>query len=235
MLWPAALSLSRPIPTSTLRRRKTEAALPLSQRGTALRQRYSSPSPWRLNMNTHMNIWITEQVVFVIHLHALCRACKVFCLGAGSSAEHGLFDRTSEVGQRGVGTQVLPSGSFTEKEWPVSANAPSVCLQSFLLCPCALVPRWLPCWHKDLPFAQMVDSGGPLHHPLNPLIHTYTHTHIHFLCQGSAAPLSVSETQLRPACLNGKKKKKKEWSRETGPRQQRRTDTWKHLTLLLPF
>lgn len=31
-------------------------------------------------MNTHMNIWITEQVVIVIHLHALCRACKVFCL-----------------------------------------------------------------------------------------------------------------------------------------------------------
>lgn len=31
-------------------------------------------------MNTHMNIWITERVVIVIHLHALCRACKVFCL-----------------------------------------------------------------------------------------------------------------------------------------------------------
>lgn len=27
-----------------------------------------------------MNIWITEQVVIVIHLHALCRGCKVFCL-----------------------------------------------------------------------------------------------------------------------------------------------------------
>ena len=27
-----------------------------------------------------MNIWITEQVVIVIHLQALCRACKVFCL-----------------------------------------------------------------------------------------------------------------------------------------------------------
>lgn len=35
---------------------------------------------WRLNMNTHMNIWITEQVGIVIHLQALCRACKVFCL-----------------------------------------------------------------------------------------------------------------------------------------------------------
>lgn len=83
--------------------------------------------------------------------------------GACSSAEHGLSDRTSEVGQRGVGTQVLLSGSFTEKEWPVSANAPSVCLRSFLLCPCALFLQWLPCWHKDLPFAQMVDSRGPPH------------------------------------------------------------------------
>lgn len=81
--------------------------------------------------------------------------------GACSSAEHGLSDRTSEVGQRGVGTQVLLSGSFAEKEWPVSANAPSVCLWSFLLCPCALFLWWLPRWHKDLPFAQMVDSRGP--------------------------------------------------------------------------
>lgn len=81
--------------------------------------------------------------------------------GACSSAEHGLSDRMSEVGQRGVGAQVLLSGSFTKKEWPVSANAPSVCLRSFLLCPCALFPRWLPCRHKDLPFAQMADSRGP--------------------------------------------------------------------------
>lgn len=45
----------------------------------SLSQRCSSPSQWRLNMNTYMNIWITEQVVIVIHLHALCRGCKVFC------------------------------------------------------------------------------------------------------------------------------------------------------------
>lgn len=83
--------------------------------------------------------------------------------GACSSAEHGLSDRMSEVGQRGVGAQVLLSGSSTEKEWPVSANAPSVCLRSFLRCPCALFLQWLPCWHKDLPFAQMADSRGPPH------------------------------------------------------------------------
>lgn len=109
--------------------------------------------------------------------------------GACSSAEHGLSDRMSEVGQRGVGAQVLLSGSFTKKEWPVSANAPSVCLRSFLLCPCALFPRWLPCRHKDLPFAQMADSRGPPPH---------------FLCQWSAAPLSVSEMQLWPICPNEK-------------------------------
>lgn len=67
--------------------------------------------------------------------------------GACSSAEHGLSDRMSEVGQRGVGAQVFLGGSFTEKEWPVSANAPSVCLRSFLLCPRALFLQWLPCWH----------------------------------------------------------------------------------------
>lgn len=91
--------------------------------------------------------------------------------GACSSAEQGLSDRTSEVGQRGEGTQVLLSGSFTEKEWPVSANAPSACLQSFLRCPCALFIQWLPCWHKDLPFAQMVDSRGP---PCYPNTHRHT-------------------------------------------------------------
>lgn len=90
---------------------------------------------------------------------------------ACSSAEHGLSDRMSEVGQRGVGAQVFLSGSFTEKEWPVSANAPSVCLRSFLLCPCALFLQWLPCWHKDLPFAQMADSRGPT-----------PPTHTHFVC-----------------------------------------------------
>lgn len=45
-----------------------------------LSQHFLSPSQWRLNMNTHMNIWISKQVVIVIHLHALCRTCKVFCL-----------------------------------------------------------------------------------------------------------------------------------------------------------
>lgn len=55
-------------------------------------------------------------MVIVIHLHALCRGSKVFCFGACSSAEHGLSDRMSEVGQRGVGAQVLLSGSFTQKE-----------------------------------------------------------------------------------------------------------------------
>lgn len=45
-----------------------------------LSQHFLSPSQWRLNMNTHMNIWINKQVVIVIHLHALCRTCKVFCL-----------------------------------------------------------------------------------------------------------------------------------------------------------
>ena len=93
--------------------------------------------------------------------------------GACSSAEHGLSDRMSEVGQRGVGAQVLLSGSFTEKEWPVSANAPSVCLRSFLPCPCALFLRWLPCWHKDLPFAQMADSRGPQAPPPPPHTHTF--------------------------------------------------------------
>lgn len=45
-----------------------------------LSQHFLSPLQWRLNMNTHMNIWINKQVVIVIHLHALCRTCKVFCL-----------------------------------------------------------------------------------------------------------------------------------------------------------
>lgn len=163
----------------------------------SLSQRCSSPSQWRLNMNTHMNIWITEQVVIVIHLHALCRACKVFCLEPVVLLSMGFLTERLKVGQRGVGAQVLLSGSFTEKEWPVSANAPSVCLLSLLLCPCALFLHWLPCWHKDLPFAQMVDSRGPPPH---------------FLCQWSAAPLSVSEMQLWPICPP----KKNDWSTEMG-------------------
>ncbi|TNN86824.1 hypothetical protein EYF80_003007 [Liparis tanakae] len=40
---------------------------------------------------------------------------QTLLLGACSSAEHGLSDSVSAAGQRGVGAQVLPSGSLTEE------------------------------------------------------------------------------------------------------------------------
>lgn len=52
----------------------------LWQHATASANTFLSPSQWRLTMNTHMNKWINKQVVIVIHLHASCRTCKVFCL-----------------------------------------------------------------------------------------------------------------------------------------------------------
>lgn len=140
---------------------------------------------------------------------------------ACSSAEHGLSDRMSEVGQRGVGAQVFLSGSFTEKEWPVSANAPSVCLRSVLLCPRALFLQWLPCWHKDLPFAQMADSRGPPHPPppLPPHPSTHTLSMLVKCCPPECAwDVALAHTPLRKERLEQRD------GRLYGPTQRRRTD-----------
>jgi len=59
--------------------------------------------------------------------------------------------------------------------------------------PRALFLQRLPCWHKDLPFAQMVDSRPPP-------------PHTHVLCHDSAAPQSVSEMQLWPICPTEEKR-----------------------------
>ena len=188
--WPVALSLSHPVSTSMPEERETEPALPLRQPRPMLFITLAVKAKYE-HTYEYMNNWTSG---YCYSPARTLPSLQSLLFGACSSAEHGLSDRMSEVGQRGVGAQVLLSGSFTEKEWPVSANAPSVCLRSFLPCPCALFLRWLPCWHKDLPFAQMADSRGP----------PPPQTHTHFLSQWSAAPLSVSEMHLWPICPNEK-------------------------------
>lgn len=69
----------RLLPSAYFQRLQTLSQMLPQSTHPSLSQRCSSPSQWRLNMNTYMNIWITEQVVIVIHLHVLCRGCKVFC------------------------------------------------------------------------------------------------------------------------------------------------------------
>lgn len=163
---------------------------------SSLCQCCSSPSQWRLNMNTYMNIWITDQVVIVIHLHALLPSLQSLLSGACSCAEHGLSDRMSEVGQRGAGAQVLLSGSFTQKEWPVSANAPSVCLRASCYAP---MPSFFSGYHagiKSCHLPRWWTAGVPPH----------------FLCQWSAAPLSVSEMQLWPICPAEKRTRAEIWT-----------------------
>lgn len=161
-VWPVALSLSRPVLLLSQEKTETEPALPsvsVAQSQPALFITLTVKAKYEHTCE-YMNNWTSG---YCYSPARTLPSLQSLLFGACSSAEHGLSDRTSEVGQRGVGTQVLLSGSFTEKEWPVSANAPSVCLRSFLQCPCALVLRWLPRWHEDLPFAQMVDSRGPPH------------------------------------------------------------------------
>lgn len=159
--WPVALSRFRPVSASTQDDRKVSQRFLLSV-WHSLSQVIHHPQR-RLNMNTHMNIWITEQVVIVIHLRALCRGCKVFCLEPVVLLSRGFLTERLKWG-RGEREHrcswVASFFFFTEKEWPVSAKAPSACLWSFLLCPRVLFIQWRLCWHKDLPFAQMVDSRG---------------------------------------------------------------------------
>lgn len=130
------------------------------QQHAAFARHCSSPSQRRLNINTYMNIWIADQVVIVIHLHTFSPSLQSLLSEACSCAEHGLSD-CLKWGRGAREHRCYWVALFTQKEWPVSASAPSVCLLSFLLCPYALFLQPIPCWHKELPFAQMVDSRGP--------------------------------------------------------------------------
>lgn len=173
--WPVTLLLSCPVTTSTLE----EATSTQSKRFSCVSVALPQPTLFiTLTVKAkyehtyeYMNNWTSGHCYSPAHT---LTSLPSLLFPACSSAEHGLSDRVSELGQRGVGAQVFVSGSFTEKEWPVSANAPSVCLRSFLLCPCTLFLQWLPCWHKK---PAICPDGRQQGSP--------TRTHTHILCQWS--------------------------------------------------
>lgn len=153
-----------------------------------------------------MNIWINEQVVIVIHLHALCRACKVFCLEPVVLLSMGFLTECLKWG-RGEWEHRCSWVALLQRKNDLCLQMPP--LSVFGASCYAPVPSLFSSYHAGIKTCHLPrwwTAGAPPH----------------FLCQWSAAPLSVSEMQLWPICPAEKKKLLEQ--RDTPlycPRQQR--------------
>lgn len=117
-----------------------------------------------------MNIWINEQVVIVIHLHTLCRACNVFCLQSVVLLSMGFLTQCLKQG-RGEWEHRCSWVALLQRKNDLCLKMPPLSVFSascYAPVPSFFFLQWLPCWHKDLPFAQMASSRGP------PPKHTHT-------------------------------------------------------------
>lgn len=117
-----------------------------------------------------MNIWINEQVVIVIHLHTLCRACNVFCLQSVVLLSTGFLTQCLKQG-RGEWEHRCSWVALLQRKNDLCLKMPPLSVFSascYAPVPSFFFLQWLPCWHKDLPFAQMASSRGP------PPQHTHT-------------------------------------------------------------
>lgn len=144
----------------------------LSQQHTAFARHCSSPSQWRLNMNTYMNIWIADQVVIVIHLHTLLPSLHSLLSGACSCAEHGLSDTvwSGPEGHKSTGVT----------EWLFLLRKNDLCLRVPPLSVC-----WASCYGPMPSFFSRYHAGIKSCH----LPRWWTAgVPPHFLCQWNAAP-----------------------------------------------